>query len=185
MGRSALHRSAWVVALMLVSACGGPPLSPDPTSPPSPAASASPEAASPPPAPIGEPTFKVKHRSTSLGGSVVPVLIYDRTGMMKAARRAKERDLSPVIKSNVQPRIGADPSIRRDLRVLFYGGPCDSEYTVEVTLNAAGGYHFDVRQAPFVSLDCDTPAIERGVVLKFKSPVDPSIATGTFVSAAH
>ncbi len=102
---------------------------------------------------------------------------------MKAARRAKQRDASPPIESDPQPQIGADPSIRRDLRVLWRGGICDSTYTIEVTRNPAGGYHVDVRQAPYLSSNCDTIAIQRGVVLKFKSPVDASIATGTFVNA--
>ncbi len=185
MRRSASHCSVWIVALLLVTACGSPPTSPDPTSSPagSPVTSPTPGPASLPPAPTGEPTFKVKHRSLTLGGSVVPIFIYDRTGTIKAARRAKQRDASPPIESDLQPQIGADPLIRRDLRVLWRGGMCDSTYTIEVTRNAAGGYHVDVRQAPLLSLNCDTPAIQRGVVLKFKSRGDASIATGTFVSA--
>ena len=182
--RRSTSLSVWIVALLLVSACGGPPTSPDPaaSSPASPVTSPAPTA-SLPPAPTGKATFKVRHRSRTLGGSIVPISIYDRTGEMKAARRAKDRDQSPPIESRLQPRLGADPSIRRDLRVLWIGGICDSTYTVEVTLNAAGGYHVDVRQGPYLSGNCDTLAVQRGVVLKFKSRVDASIATGTFVSA--
>jgi len=174
----------WLVLALLVSVlaagCTVGGVSPGPTSPSptSPAASAS---TGPTSEPSDKPTFEVKQQGSN--GPEVTVFIFDATHSLMSARGAADKDSSPLIASEVEPRIGEVPGAPNDLRVLWGGGVCDTAYTVQLTENPAGGLHADVTQGPQSSPYCDSLGVRRGVVLTFSAPVDAMKATGAFHSA--
>lgn len=116
-------------------------------------------------------------------GPEITIFIFDPERSLTAARGATERDESPLIASEVQPRIGAVPGMTTDLRVLWGGWVCDTNYTVWIGTNENGGPYIDVSQGPLSNPDCDALGIRRGVVLTFSSPVDANKATGGFHSS--
>ncbi len=98
-------------------------------------------------------------------------------------RGATEADSQPPIPNEIEPRIGPVPGRPTELRILWSGGGCDTDYTVRIAGNDAGGMHFNVAQGALANPDCDSLGIRRGVVITFASAVDAATASGAFQAA--
>ena len=98
-------------------------------------------------------------------------------------REATDADSHPPIPSEIEPRIGPVPGRPTEIRILWGGGVCDTEYTVRIAGNDAGGMHFNVAQGALGNPGCDSLGIRRGVVITFASAVDAAPPSGAFQAA--